>query len=160
MATALNLELSMFRQTMGFMEDNFDGEDMASLADLAAKWAAENKMVAGPLWDEIGPQILHYFFRKRVGTQRRRTLSPVIETSGNETARANYSYIPGLNRWCNIFDLTKDDVKMVADYYGELADANAHECRFWETVHKRLKKSQKVGDVFDLDGLKELRKKI
>ncbi len=151
---------SMLEEVLDYMDACFDG-DLTTTAVSAVEYAGTNELIFGPLWDEIGVQVLKQIYRvRRIARSKgqiRKTADPVVEDREG-MAKAMWYNIDG--RYYNLFDLVKKEVEEIAEYYAGQAASYAFEETFLLKVANNLKKNQKVGDVFDLEGLRELRKKV
>ena len=152
---------SVLTEILDYMDEHFSG-DLTVTAGAAAEYARNHGLAQGPLWDEIGVQVLKQVYRvQRIATSKAcvRKASKMDGIAGSNTdARAMWYNISG--RYYNLFDLTKPEVEEVAEYYSTQAASYEFEQQFLEKVARSLKKGQKVRDVFDMDGLRELRKKL
>ena len=155
----------MLTEVLDYMDKlfkDFNG-DLNEAARGTAKFVKENSLASGPLWDEIGVQILKQIYRvQRIAPAKASVRKqPKIErfTSGQTTAAMNLPYNIG-GRYYNLFDLTKPEVEEIAEYYANQSASYEFEYRFLEEVANSLKEGQRVRDVFDMEGLRELRKKL
>ena len=172
MAKVLNdyQQEAILEKLLKWMDKHFDG-DLSKTASLAAQKAKADGLIFGALWDEIGTKTMMNLYRLQLNARRRNTLSVQKSEEGldeweraslirNKPKQAEWKFVPGVNRYCNILDLTKQDAILIAEHYDGLAKANAHECRFWRKVAEKLEDGQQVKDVFDLDKLRQLRKQV
>lgn len=172
-ATQLKIEQndSLLQQMVDWMRDGFNGSNAGELANDAAKLAISEKLISGPLWEEIGPGYLYKTFTEQLRASRRNSLRPSARADGTDEwersslieqgkARVEFINIPGTNEWLDILNVRKSDIKRITAHYQTIVDGNAFERDFWLHVDSNLKSSQRVGDVFDNESLKELRRKI
>ena len=151
---------------MAWMEERFE-HDMGSVSREAAQMASEQGLVSGPLWDEIGGKILRSIFRERITSKRRQGLSLKTKEpkEGSRTieemeqAECSFPYYVN-GKWYQLFDLNKVEVEQVASHYNGLSQAHNFEFMFLSAVAEELGESQLVRDVFNIDGLKELRREV
>lgn len=153
---------SALTEVLDFMESEFTG-DLDETARHAAEFAKAKGMASGPLWDEIGVQVLKQVYRvQRIATSKAnvRKHSKVGEFTERckEEIKAMWYNVGG--SYYNLFDLTKPEVEKIAEYYSNQAASYNFECQFLKKLAGSLKKNQQVGDVYDMDGLRELRKKL
>ncbi len=147
---------------LDWMETQFEGS-ILPVAIAAANRARADGLISGPLWEEIGSGVLHHLYKiKRIHRPRhdavRLTVIKGREYRIKRENRAIMYYIDG--RYYNLFDLTAKEVKEIAKHYDTLAKGNAYERDFLLSVADRLKGKQVVGEVFNEEGLRELRREI
>ncbi len=164
-------ECSIEQHLIGWMLKRFDGTNAGELANQASKMAVKSGYISGDLWEEIGPRYLHGVFTDSLRTSRRQALRPKAADEGSDEwerssaiqcgkPKAEFQYLPGINQWVDILNVRKSDIKRIAAAYENIAKGNAFERDFWRQIESKLKDNQVVGDVFDLDSLRELRRKI
>ncbi len=156
---------------LDWMEDNFNG-DLVSVSVAAADMVKKKRLATGPIWDEIGVRVLHHTYKvQRIHRPRHKATrlrsggggsgsggSGSGLGSGDSESRAIMYYIDG--KYYNLYDLTTAEINEIAAYYDTVAKGNAFERDFLLSVADRLSGDQVVGDVFDEEGLRELRREI
>jgi len=183
-------------EVLDYMDKHFKEGDLLKTAQMATEWAKQQKLVSGPLWDEVGCRVLKDAYRmqrlipdrnkiKNVGGRRGHysheshgSLAPStpkkidknIGSGGGHdncethsvpaptSPRSLMYYIEG--RYYDLMNLTKNEVKKIASHYDKLAKTNGFERDFLLKVANKLKGKQVVKDVFDIDSLRELRRKV
>lgn len=161
---------SMLTEVLEYMkklfEEDFNG-DLNEVAREAAKFVKENSLASGPLWDEIGVRVLKQLYRVQIIGAAKASIRkrPKVEhfadiPAENQEGKAmNLPYNIG-GRYYNLFDLTKPEVEEIAEYYANQSASYEFEYRFLEEVASSLGEGQRVRDVFDIEGLRQLRKKL
>ncbi len=154
--------MSVTEDVLEWMDNNFTG-DLVATSVAAAEMVKKKRLATGPLWDEIGVRVLHHTYKvQRIHRPRhqatRLRVKAVKPVEGSNTPRA-IMYNIGRNFY-NLYDLTAKEVREIAAHYDTLVKGNAFERDFLLSVADRLSGDQVVGDVFDEEGLRELRREI
>jgi len=149
-------ETSVLQSIIDWMDENFT--DLNETAAAAAEKARRDGLVSGPLWNEIGAGTLRRIYKLRMNSARQNVVNltsgrqkPVDNQNRpqnmDKVARGKLWFVPGLNEYFNIFDLTKKDLLDIADHYRK-------------AMAGQLKASQTVGDVFNWQGIEKIREEI
>jgi len=161
---------SPLKQVLDYMENNFNG-NIGEVASLGAEYAKRKGLAFGPLWDEVGCKMLHEQFRKDRIQRPRWVVSRVAgeDATEAEPKGVNQSSVSKLKpktwyvsingTFYNLFDLYAEDVRDIAKSYQTLADANQFEAEFYNKVADKLPEGKRVGEVFTVDDLREMRRK-
>ena len=152
-------EKSCLEDVLDWMEGQFDG-DLTTTAVAAFGMVKASNMVSGPLWNEVGVRILHHLYKiNRIQRPRHDATRLTGDDDDNPMENKVIMYY-NKGRYYNLLDMTAKEVKEVAGYYDSLVKGNAYERDFLLSVADRLAEGQVVGDVFNEDGLRELRREI
>jgi len=159
------IKTSSLEEILDFMEEGFDG-DLDTISKQASQKAEAEGMIYGPLWEEIGSQTMKHLFKMRRLHPGRRSISRLTEQQENKDVPAYENkntmawWVSLRGKWYNLLDLYKEDVEELASCYDKLAKTNGFERDFYSKVASKLENGQPVGQIFDIEALKELRKEV
>lgn len=150
--------VSTLDKVLDWMEESFDG-NLQEAAALGAEKARKARLIRGPLWDEIGEQVLSQLYRlRRIHTQRRTAIKAQPKEEKADPSPDVYSvwhYVGG--RYYFFGDMTKQDCQEVAAYYDSLSRANGLERDFLLEIAQGMEGAQRVRDRYLPDELLKIR---
>jgi hypothetical protein len=164
-------EINLNQHLIDWMRERFDGINAGELSKEAADLAAREGFISGPLWDEIGSKYLYRVFTEQLRASRRQALRPRASEEGLDEwerssmadagqVKAEFKFLPGINQWIDILNVRKSDIKRIVSAYDNIAKGNGFEREFWRQIEGQLQEGQTVGDVFNIDSLRDLRSKM
>lgn len=150
--------VSTLEMVLDWMDESFDG-NLPQAATLAAEKAQKARLIRGPLWDEIGEQVLSQLYRlRRIHTQRRTAIKAQPKEEKADPSPDVYSvwhYVGG--RYYFFGDMTKQDCQEVAAYYHALSRSNAFERDFLLEIAQGMEGAQRVRDRYLPDEILKIR---
>jgi len=150
--------VSTLEMVLDWMDESFDG-NLPQAATLAAEKAQKARLISGPLWDEIGEQVLSQLYRlRRIHTQRRTAIKAQPKEEKADPSPDVYSvwhYVGG--RYYFFGDMTKQDCQEVAAYYDSLSRANGLERDFLLQIADGLNDKQMVRDRYTPEEILKMR---
>ncbi len=150
--------VSTLEMVLDWMDESFDG-NLPQAATLAAEKAQKARLISGPLWDEIGEQVLSQLYRlRRIHTQRRTAIKAQPKEEKADPSPDVYSvwhYVGG--RYYFFGDMTKQDCQKVAVYYDSLSRANGLERDFLLEIAQGMEGAQRVRDRYLPDEILKIR---
>ncbi len=151
--------VSTLDKVLDWMEESFDG-NLQEAAALGAEKARQARLIRGPLWDEIGEQVLSQLYRlRRIHTQRRTAIKAQAreeEAAPSPDVYSAWHYVG--DRYYFFGDMTKADCEEVAAYYHALSRSNAFERDFLLEIAQGMEGAQRVRDRYTPDEIAEIRK--
>lgn len=149
------------------MRRHFNG-DLAKAAEDAARWAEQEGLVWGPLWDEIGARALAVLFRlDQIQPERHhpagerlsmapRSVNPPNTRKGN-LADVYAAWCWTGSQWMQLGDMQRHHLLAAAGFHLEQAIGNARQARFYRKLAERVPEGQRVRDVMTPEEILALR---
>lgn len=149
------------------MRLHFDG-DLSKAAEKAARWAEQEGLARGPLWDEIGARALAVLFRlDQIQPERhhpaaeRITLAPRTVNPPN-TRKGNLADVYAAwcwtgSQWIQLGDMQRHHLLAAAEFHLQQAMGNARQARFYRKLAGRVPEGRRVRDVLTPEEILALR---